>query len=217
MLKTIGISHLCFDLDGTLVDSGKTIYQAAAASLNKLNIHYRIPEKEFRQMIGMHFIDIFDMLKIRVEDFEEFISVYKSLYFNFINLSVLYPGVNEVFSFLRNNGLKISVLTTKAQDQAERIVHHFKLADKINYVMGRRNGIAHKPSAEPLLKICEALNVHPEETMIIGDTELDIQCGKNAKAKTCAVLYGYRTEEQIEKEKPDFLISGLNELKKILM
>ena len=50
---------------------------------------------------------------------------------------------------------------------------------------------------------------------MVGDTELDIQCGKNANAKTCGVLYGYRTKEQIEREKPDFIISGLSELMKI--
>ncbi len=50
---------------------------------------------------------------------------------------------------------------------------------------------------------------------MVGDTELDIQCGKNAGSKTCGVLYGYRTKSQLEKEKPDYLISGLNELEKI--
>ncbi|MCU0333336.1 MAG: HAD hydrolase-like protein [Ignavibacteriaceae bacterium] len=51
---------------------------------------------------------------------------------------------------------------------------------------------------------------------MVGDTELDIQCGKSAGSKSCGVLYGYRTKDQLEKEKPDFLISGLNELKTIL-
>jgi phosphoglycolate phosphatase-like HAD superfamily hydrolase len=51
---------------------------------------------------------------------------------------------------------------------------------------------------------------------MVGDTELDIQCGKGAGSKTCGVLFGYRTKSQLEKEKPDFLISGLNELRKIL-
>jgi phosphoglycolate phosphatase-like HAD superfamily hydrolase len=52
--------------------------------------------------------------------------------------------------------------------------------------------------------------------LIVGDTELDVQCGKDAGAKTCGVLYGYRTKEQIENEKPDFIISQLDELRKVL-
>jgi phosphoglycolate phosphatase-like HAD superfamily hydrolase len=82
--------------------------------------------------------------------------------------------------------------------------------------MGRRNGLAHKPSPEPLLQICKELRVEPVETVIVGDTELDVQCGKGAGSKTCGVLFGYRRKDQLEKEKPDFLISGLSELRKIL-
>jgi phosphoglycolate phosphatase-like HAD superfamily hydrolase len=78
--------------------------------------------------------------------------------------------------------------------------------------MGRRDGMAHKPSSEPLLKICESLNISSVKTLMIGDTELDIQCGKNANSKTCGVSYGYRTREQIEFENPDYIISELNEL-----
>jgi phosphoglycolate phosphatase-like HAD superfamily hydrolase len=51
---------------------------------------------------------------------------------------------------------------------------------------------------------------------MVGDTELDIQCGKNAESKTCGVLYGYRNKEHIEKEKPDYIVSGLEELKHLL-
>ena len=45
---------------------------------------------------------------------------------------------------------------------------------------------------------------------------LDIGCGKNAGAKTCAVTYGYRTTEQLEKENPDFIINELSEIKNII-
>lgn len=206
------INHVCFDLDGTLVDSSKTIYLATDATLKKFNIDAYLPEEEFNGMIGKHFIDIFKELKIKMPDFSEFISYYKSIYFDFIETSTLYLGVNETLEYLINRNTKTSLLTTKAQDQAEKIVRHFNLNEKLKYVMGRRNGLAHKPSPEPLLQICKELNANPSETIIVGDTELDIQCGKNANAKTCGVLYGYRTKEQIEKENPDYIISRLEQL-----
>jgi len=167
-------------------------------------------------MIGMHFVDIFNKINIEVPDFEKFISIYKALYFDFIDLSVLYPGVEETLNFLNKKQIKVSLLTTKIQDQAEKIIQHFNLCSSFDYLMGRRNGLEHKPSPEPLLAICKELQVKPSETMIVGDTELDIQCGKSAGSKTCGVLFGYRTKKQLEKEKPDFLISGLNELIKVL-
>jgi phosphoglycolate phosphatase-like HAD superfamily hydrolase len=51
---------------------------------------------------------------------------------------------------------------------------------------------------------------------MIGDSELDVLCGKSAGAKTCAVTYGYRNAEALKKENPDYLISDISELIKIL-
>jgi len=203
-------------LDGTLVDSGDTILESTKAALDRLKISYKIDKNIFNNMIGMHFIDIFEKLKIDVPDFEKFITIYKSLYFDFMESSYLYPGVQQTLHYMNENNIKVSLLTTKVQDQAEKIIDHFKLRSSFNYLMGRRDGFAHKPSAEPLLYICKELNVEPAETVMVGDTELDIQCGKSAGSKTCGVLFGYRTKTQLENEKPDFLISGLNELKSIL-
>ena len=206
------IKHICFDLDGTLVDSKNTILESTKTALNKLNITHNIPEDAFNNMIGKHFVDIFVELEMDDVDFEEFIPIYKKLYFDFIDSSYLYEGVNETLEYLNRKRIKVSLLTTKVQEQAEKIIEHFQLTNSFDYIMGRREGIAHKPSPEPLIYICKKLKVEPAETLMVGDTELDIQCGKNAGAETCGVLYGYRTKDQIEKEKPDLIISGLNEL-----
>jgi len=210
------IKHICFDLDGTLVDSRDTILKSTKAALDKLAINYKIDEVVFTNMIGKHFVDIFDEMKIEKVDFEKFISIYKSFYFDFIDLSILYPGVKDILIFLNEKPVKVSLLTTKVQEQADKIIDYFSLRSSFDYVMGRRNELAHKPSPESLFYICKELGVYPSETLIVGDTELDIQCGKNAGSKTCATLFGYRTKEQLEKENPDYLISELEELKQFL-
>lgn len=211
------IKHICFDLDGTLVDSRDTILKSTKAALDKLKINYKIDEDVFTNMIGKHFVDIFNEANIENVDFDEFISIYKSYYFEFIDSSVLYPGVIDALKFLNEKQILVSLLTTKVQDQADKIIDHFNLRASFDYVMGRRDGLAHKPSPEPLLYICGELEIDPSESLMVGDTELDIQCGKNAGSKTCGVLYGYRTIKLIEKEQPDFVLSELNELNNILV
>jgi phosphoglycolate phosphatase-like HAD superfamily hydrolase len=210
------IDLVVFDLDGTLVSSHETIYKATLHALNELNISAAMPEDKFYNMIGLHFEDIFREFGFAVPDFEHFIKIYKSIYFDYIDSSVIYSGVEESIAKLKDQKVKVGLLTTKGQDQAELILQHFSLFDKFDYVMGRRPGIAHKPSPEPLQKICTDLNVNIINTLIVGDSEMDIQCGKNAGSKTCAVTYGYRTKQELLKSDPDFMIDQIQDLDKII-
>ncbi len=211
------ILHVCFDLDGTLIDSHSTIYKSTVTTLNHFSIPHKIDERKFNNLIGKHFSDIFNEFGIVVDDLPSFIKVYKKIYFDFIDDSKLYPGVADLLKFLNEKNIDVTLLTTKAQDQADLIIDHFNLRKYFSIVMGRREGMAHKPSPEPLLFICNELNIYPAETLMTGDTELDIQCGKNAGAKTCAVTYGYRSIDVLKKEQPDYLINRAEEMIKIFV
>ena len=210
------IKHVCFDLDGTLIDSFNTIYKSTVQAMRELKINSPVPEKEFYSRIGLHFIDIFRDLEIPVIDFEEFITIYKKHYFEFIDDSKPFTGTEESLAFLNSEGIHISLLTTKGQDQADKIIDHFGFRKYFSFVMGRRDNIANKPSAEPLIFICNNLKVSPKATLMVGDTELDIQCGKNAGSKTCAAAYGYRPASILKNENPDFIINKIHELKNLL-
>jgi HAD superfamily hydrolase (TIGR01549 family) len=203
-------------MDGTLVDSNKTIYNSTVYTLTKLNIEHNINEEEFNGKIGQHFVDIFNAFDIYVPNFEEFLYVYKKNYLEQMEYSKLYYGVEKVLEELKNRGNKVSLLTTKAQDQTDKIIDYFNLRNYFDFIMGRRDGIAHKPSPEPLISICSQLNVDVKNTIMVGDTELDIQCGKNAGSLTCGVLYGYRKKELIEIENPDFIIETFPEILTII-
>jgi len=208
----LNISTVVFDLDGTLVQSHKNIYDATVHTFDQLKIKYNMPETEFYTKIGHHFEDIFDDFGIVVNDFEEFIGIYKSIYFDFIDSSILYSGVEEVLDEMKAREYKIALLTTKGQEQADKIINHFNLLHNFDYIMGRRPGIAHKPAPDMLLHICEQLHSNPEQTLMVGDSELDIGCGKNAGAKTCGVTYGYRSKEFVQDLNPDFMVNNLTDL-----
>jgi len=210
------IKHVVFDLDGTLVSSHETIYETTIYTLKLFGVDKEVPLDKFNNLIGYHFADLLPMFDIHLNDYEEFINVYKKHYFDFMNSSYLYSDVIETLTEMKKLGMKISILTTKAQDQTEKILNHFNITCHFDFVMGRRIGIGHKPSPEPLLIICKQLNMAPFETLMIGDSELDVRCGKAAGAKTAAVTFGYRKKEILELEAPDFIIDNLISLKYIL-
>ncbi|KAF0152190.1 MAG: phosphoglycolate phosphatase [Ignavibacteria bacterium] len=212
----MNISLVVFDLDGTLVSSHETIYKTTLHALKEVGINREIPEDKFCKKIGLHFEDIFHDFGFSVPNFEEFITIYKSNYFTYLGSSFVYNGVNNIIKLLNSKNIFTALLTTKGQDQAELLLKHFGLRERFSYVMGRRPGIAHKPSPEPLLLICKDLHVEPHKTIIVGDTEMDIICGKKAGSKTCAVTYGYREKEFLEKQLPDFLIDNIEDLEYIV-
>lgn len=210
------IKCIVFDLDGTLVKSHETIYKATVKALNKLGLESNIDHEMFYNLLGHHFADIFDECNISVPDIEHFIKVFKGMYFDFIDDSKMYDNAFLLFDELKRKDIKIGLLTTKGQDQAEKISNYFKFDKYLDAVEGRKNGFAIKPAPDQLLKICAELNIDPINTLMVGDTELDIQCGKSAGAKTCAVSFGYRDVEDIKKLSPDYLVDDLREIINII-
>jgi HAD superfamily hydrolase (TIGR01549 family) len=207
------IKCVVFDLDGTLFSSHETIYYSTLKTFEKLGMKVEIPKKKFYDLIGHHFTDMFDEMGISGYDFEEFIQIYKKIYFEFIDLSKPYPGMEETIDKLKSSGVKIGLLTTKSQGQAEKILAHFNLIKKFDGVMGRREGLKHKPAPDPLLVVLKEMNCDDASfALMVGDSELDIQCGKAAGAKTAGVTFGYRSRENLQAESPDYLIDNLPEI-----
>ncbi|MBO7555333.1 MAG: HAD-IA family hydrolase, partial [Neisseriaceae bacterium] len=76
-----------------------------------------------------------------------------------------------------------------------------------------------KPSALPLLHICEVLNIAPENLLMVGDSKNDILAAKNAQAKSVGVSFGYGKMDELVKfneTKPDIVINHFGELYNLL-
>jgi HAD superfamily hydrolase (TIGR01549 family) len=151
-----------------------------------------------------------------VPDVEHFINVYKKLYFDFIDESHLYDNAEQVLKFLKSKNIKTGLLTTKAQDQAEKICQYFGINKYLDVIEGRKIGVAIKPAPDQFFKICIEVNADPKNSLMVGDTELDILCGKNAGAKTAVVAYGYRKLEELKTYDPDYFIDDLEEITSLL-
>ena len=206
------IKCIVFDLDGTLVKSHKTIYKTTIKTLEKLDLQTSLDEEKFYNLLGHHFADIFEECNVHVPDVDHFINVYKGMYFDFIDDSQMYKNAFSLFEELKKRDVKLGLLTTKGQDQAEKISKYFGFEKYLDVIEGRKNGIAIKPAPDQLLKICKNLNIDPIYSLMVGDTELDIECGKSAGAKTCAVSFGYRNVENLKKLSPDYIIDDLSEI-----
>jgi len=212
----LNINCIVFDLDGTLFSSHESIYYCTLKTFEKLGMNPKMDLEKFNNMIGLHFVDIFEKFGIKNVDFNKFIKIYKELYFDFIDLTKPHYGLYETIEKLKKKKVKLALLTTKSQIQAERIMQHFHLDKKFDLIMGRRPGIEIKPSPMPLKVIMKELDCESSKTIMVGDAEIDVQCGRAAGAKTAAVTFGYRSEADLLKEKPDFIINNLPQILDLL-
>lgn len=90
------------------------------------------------------------------------------------------PGVRELFSGLKSSGCQIALATTDIKERAARAMEHLGLLHFIDEIIGADGVQRAKPDPEIIFSICKRLDVKVGRTVMVGDTESDVQTGLNA-------------------------------------
>ena len=200
-----------FDLDGTLIDSGKDIVAAFRHTLSQIFPgREQPPDEDVLILIGQSLESVARALGCPADDesARRFAEVYRAYYAEHYNDSTrVYPGIRQLLERLRGAGVKLALVTTKHQTQAEFTLAGTGLAPYFDYVHGWLEGRKHKPDPEPVLAALRNLGVLPGAAVMVGDSELDIQSAKAAGVDTCAVAYGFRPAWFLKLFHPDFLVA----------
>lgn len=207
---------MIFDLDGTLVDSAQDIAHALNCTLKDLNMPPKSLD-EVRDIVG----DGVRILLGRatgitdVAYVEKAAKIFQSHYRKHcIDNTVLYPGVRELLGFYSSK--KLAVISNKPLEMIHLTLKHCSIEDHFEMVLGPESTSNKKPHPEPILKTLKEFRVSPKMTLMVGDGTTDMEAGKSAGVYTCAVTYGYRRKEELEKYNPDFYIEKFEDLKKIV-
>ncbi|HSB14939.1 MAG TPA: HAD family hydrolase [Bryobacteraceae bacterium] len=203
-------SFYLFDVDGTLLDSATDICGAVKEALAVTSAD-RVPESLLRTYIGRHLYDLFEDLipgisQIRME---ELLQQYRAIYHARGHRGTrLYPGVIDALSRL---GGQKSTATTKSTQTTRLVLEKFGLLPYFDHVQGT-DGFPSKPAPDVILRSLEALDAPPEECLLVGDSGPDMEAGRQAGVRTCAVRYGYGNREEMARWEPDYWIDDLREL-----
>jgi pyrophosphatase PpaX len=210
-----------FDLDGTLIDSAADIIAAVRYALASVFPGRELPDGEdVLVQVGKPLEDIVRELGYPGEDdgVRRFVEVYRAFYAEHYNDNTkVYPGTKELLETLQGAGVKLALVTTKHQTQAEFTLAGTGLTHYFDYVHGWLEGRKHKPDPEPVLTSLSRLNVRPGASIMVGDSELDIQSAKAAGVDTCAVAYGFRPAWFLKSFHPDFLVARLADVAPIVI
>jgi phosphoglycolate phosphatase len=199
-----------FDLDGTLLDSATDICAAVQQVLSE-HVSEPLPFDYLKSFVGFHLDNIFmDVLPGATrEQLDDLISRYKTTYLARKHASTrLYPGVVEALGSL---GGRKATATTKGTPTTRAVLDQFGLLRYFDHVQGT-DGFPCKPAPDVLERSIAALGARPEDCLFIGDSEADMEAGRRAGVRICAVQYGYGKTEALARWNPDYWVSDLREL-----
>ena len=197
-----------FDVDGTLVDSARDIcgsIQAVLVARGRADV-----EQPFlRGYIGLHLRDLFLDLEFSEDAIDPMIAEYRQIYAaRKHSLTSVFPGVPEALGRL---GGRKSTATTKGTPMTRAILEQFGLLAHFDHVQGT-DGFPAKPEPDVVLKSLAALGARPEDCLMVGDAPSDMQAGRRAGVRICAVRWGYGKPEDLARCEPDYWIDDLGEL-----
>ena len=199
-----------FDVDGTLVDSALDITAAITQALQRTR-QTEVPAEFLRTYIGRHLIDLFEHLlpEFTRADHDQLIAEYRTIYLARGHQNTrVYPGVAETLAAL---GGRKSTATTKGSPTTGLILEQFGLRQYFEHVQGT-DGFPSKPEPDVILKALEGLGARPEDCLMVGDSGPDMEAGRRAGVKTCAVRWGYGSHTEMAHFNPDYWIDQPSEL-----
>lgn len=209
---------IILDFDGTLADTQPIIIASIHHTLSELGLPART-DTECRSIIGLPLAECFTTL-CDVDDItaERCADVYRRIFdeLNTDGTVRLFPHVLETLKALHDQGLLLTICSSRGRPTLEGFVKTFQLESYISMVVSANDVQRHKPHPEPVQKILDALQVKPEEALVVGDASYDILMGRNAGCRTCGVTYGNQSAAKLREAEVDYLVDDFAELLNVL-
>ena len=102
-----------------------------------------------------------------------------------------FPGISEVLPLLKEKGALLGIVTSRTKHTTLKALERNGLAAYFDAFIAEEDTDIHKPFPEPCLLCCEKLGVSPAESLMIGDSRHDIECGNNAGADSALVAWSF--------------------------
>ena len=204
---------LLFYIDGTVLDTRELIIQATEHALSSCG--YPVPERlHTAREVGKPIEEFYRNLS-GFADVDPFITPHRAFGYSNLNLSVPFPNSVKTLSALQERGFKIGAVTSRSHTSVETL-KRAGAADFFGVVISPDDTPVHKPEPTPLFMALKVLGERPGEAVMIGDSDLDVQAGKNAGMKTIRARYGFHSDN-LHNPEPDAIIGDISELLNLLV
>jgi phosphoglycolate phosphatase len=204
----VSIDLLIFDLDGTLIDSRLDLAHAVNATRAHMGMSPLENERVYayvgngapvlvRRSLGEQATEAAVQ-----EGLEYFLEYYRE---HDLDYTTLYPEVRESLERFRAAGKKMGVLTNKPVRMSRNIVSGLGIAGYFFQVYGGNSFEFKKPHPMGAATLIAEAGASPDETMMVGDSSVDVETARNAGIRCCGLTCGFQPESLIDRA-PDLLL-----------
>lgn len=210
-----------FDLDGTLLNTVEDLGNATNYALEQCGFQIH-PKDEYYQMVGRGIYNMFRTALPSEYSNEENVQKMASYFIPYYDehkcdFTRPYDGIPEMLRNITGRGVRLAVASNKYQDGAEKLVHHFFGDYEFVKILGQREGQPIKPDPAIVDQIlAEVPYISKAETVYVGDSNVDMQTGANAKVRTIGVSWGFRGREELAAYHPSAIIDTPEDLSKTI-
>src|SRR5882762_11448129 len=191
------VRALIFDLDGTLIDSKLDLIRSVNAMLREMGRN-QLHEGTISGYIGHGAPQLVGQAlgnnsteAERERALKFFLAYYED---HKMDSTCAYPGVPEALAHLA--AYPMAVLTNKPVRVSVRILEGLGLAKYFRAIYGGNSFETKKPDPLGANTILREFAASPEETILIGDSEVDVQTARNAGTLAAVVNYGFGTHDR---------------------
>lgn len=205
------IRLIVFDWDGTLMDSEGQIVACLRAAMHDLELA-PLPDDVLRDVIGLGLREAVDALVPGQDEsfLDAFVGHYRNHWFASED-SRLFDGVREVLELCKQQDFLLGVATGKSRRGLDRVLGETGL-DACFDATRCADEAPSKPHPGMLVDIMQALDVRPEQTIMVGDTEYDMAMATRAGTGKVAVTTGVHTPERLAQHAPMVTLQKLAEM-----
>lgn len=191
-----------FDLDGTLLDTLQDLHLTMNRVLEKSG-YPTISLETVKHLIGN---GARDFMRLALpehardeENIDKNLLLYHKLYDECGQQNTKpYDGIEKVLKILTKSNIKIGVLSNKPHLATVSVVEKFFFSYHFHSVIGQKDIFPPKPDTASALYMANLLGVKPCETVFIGDGDTDAIVANNGGFYQLAVLWGYRSKEELK-------------------
>lgn len=214
------IEAVIFDLDGTLANFNLD-YKALRAEVRSYLMRTGVPasvlnvNENIFEMLNKTEIYIKNKLKSK-EAFNEVrtqaLNIAEKYETEAASSTSLLPGAVETLQELEQMKIKVGICTTSGEKAVKYIIQRFKISKYFNAVISRDKVKYVKPNTEQYELALKIMNTKPQNTIIVGDSIVDMQSSKETKAISIGLTTGISTKEQLSKNGANYIITTLTDL-----